>query len=699
MNHASNSLAAVVMRRRIFLCLMFVGFHFACLAAGVPVDKLVLHAPLNDEQPRSIMVSVAGQNRFVPLPGNAKWQEGILPGKAFTTLSNATPVISEVGDFERDQAFSCAAWVRLPPARDGSVFARMSDAGTEKRGWDLWVSRGKVRFHLIHQWPTNTIFTAAKTIVASGRWTHICLTYDGSSRSTGLKIYIDGELDDVDPSQTQLTDTILTGVPFKIGQREKRGVCEEVGLQDLRIYERELSAAEVKEFILAVPRPEAAMPAEADLLLHIPFDDNQPHAVSVKLDGRVRMVPLPDAARWQSGIIPATALVIATNAIPELPDVGDFERDQAFSWAIWVKPGETEIGALFARMDPEDKYRGWDAWMERRCFGMHIIHSWRDDALKVITRNPIDPDRWTHLAGTYDGSSTAGGLKFYLNGKLQATETISDNLKSSIRTSTPLKIGRRKNGEGFLGAMIRGLRLYSRVLTEEEVADLADSKQFPEDPLLSAPLVNGEPRSLLVSVSNETRTLTVPDDLTWKQSGSSWAFIIRNEMTPPVPGFGNFERDNAFSCSAWLRLSDTTNGAIAARMNDDGGLQGWDFGIDEGRPALHLVHQWPDRALVVRAGSRMAVHRWTHLSMTYDGSSQARGIVLYVDGVAVDMDVVTDTLTASIRTRVPFKVGQWNRGSVLNNAALQDLRIYGRALTSGEIQALHDIPQVTGRSP
>src|SRR5439155_15533212 len=50
--------------------------------------------------------------------------------------------------------------------------------------------------------------------------------------------------------------------------------------------------------------------------------------------------------------------------------------------------------------------------------------------------------------------------------------------------------------------------------------------------------------------------------------------------------------------------------------------------------------------------------------------------------------VQADALKSTTRTTVPFKVAQRNNSSRLDNVALQDLRIYGRALSGPEVDRL-----------
>ncbi|HEY1901990.1 MAG TPA: DUF1553 domain-containing protein [Terracidiphilus sp.] len=81
---------------------------------------------------------------------------------------------------------------------------------------------------------------------------------------------------------------------------------------------------------------------------------------------------------------------------------------------------------------------------------------------------------------------------------------------------------------------------------------------------------------------------------------------------------------------------------------------------------------------------------WRHIFFTYDGSGNASGIKIYVNGTPVATKVVTDTLAhATIRTQAPMQLG-WRYPDVnpARDTRYQDIRLYGRALTAEEAKRL-----------
>ncbi len=225
---------------------------FASLAAKVPCNALVLHAPMN-EGGTEIFAEVAGSKQPAAVGLNTNWQAGAISEKAYTAGGKTPPTFPAAGDFERTNAFSYAVWVRVAEDRSGACFARMENKDGKYRGWDLWLTDGKPAFHLIHQWPQNTVKITAKKPLPKDRWNHVCVTYDGSSKARGAKIYVNSELQESDVNNDSLTGTTRTTAPLKLGQRDSGEPVENVGLQDLKIFARELQREEIIT-LMAVPR-------------------------------------------------------------------------------------------------------------------------------------------------------------------------------------------------------------------------------------------------------------------------------------------------------------------------------------------------------------------------------------------------------------------------------------------------------------
>lgn len=149
----------------------------------------------------------------------------------------------QVNDFDRNEAFSISAWF-LWNKKDGAIVSKMNNGGNF-RGYDMLISSGHLEFHLISTWPGDAMKIRTKNKLKENKWQHVCLTYDGSSKSSGAKIYFDGVLQQHDIEQDGLKSTTKNDVPFLIGQRNN-GTPLKGLIDDIRVYSRNLSEAEVK---------------------------------------------------------------------------------------------------------------------------------------------------------------------------------------------------------------------------------------------------------------------------------------------------------------------------------------------------------------------------------------------------------------------------------------------------------------------
>jgi hypothetical protein len=217
------------------------------ILAKVPANGLQLHVPLSEGAGRSLRVELAGAASTVTAGGDPAWDAGAIAPKAFRRTAVSTVQIPAAGDFDRSQAFSCAAWVKIPAGdTGGAIVARMDDQH-DFRGWDLWLEGGRVGTHIVNKWPENALKTVTSEPLSPGKWHHVCITYAGTANTSGVHVYVDGSARPTADQANALKDTIRTQVPFKIGQRNTTAGIDGASIQDVRLYDRALSADDVAQ--------------------------------------------------------------------------------------------------------------------------------------------------------------------------------------------------------------------------------------------------------------------------------------------------------------------------------------------------------------------------------------------------------------------------------------------------------------------
>jgi hypothetical protein len=170
--------------------------------------------------------------------------------------------------------------------------------------------------------------------------------------------------------------------------------------------------------------------------------------------------------------------------------------------------------------------------------------------------------------------------------------------------------------------------------------------------------------------------------------GSSLVLSGAPESSVSLGDAFTFDASKPFSISAWVKPAGA--GALLGRMDDGNAARGVDLFIGEtGDLALHLVHAWPGNAIKAATDKRLENGVWSHVLATYDGSGKAAGVKIYVGGRRADMRVETDTLTDTIATEVPLRIGGRSASNHLKGEVAEVL-LFDTELSRGDATALID---------
>ena len=232
-------------------------------------------------------------------------------------------------------------------------------------------------------------------------------------------------------------------------------------------FEVWLKHAVSEEFLSEIPA--------SNLLVHFPMNEGKSNSVSGKTNGKAVSLVASGELDWKEGgrFGFAPKLRKGTNFV--VGDVANFERTNSFSYGCWIRmtqPGA--FGPLLARMDETNDYRGWDVSQVGKKIAVHLVNKWPDDALKIETRNEVlKPGVFQHVFVTHDGSGKAKGVKIFVDGVEVPAKIDKDQLKSSISTTVPLRIGGRSRNQQLEDGRVQDVRVYDRGLSAKEVAALA----------------------------------------------------------------------------------------------------------------------------------------------------------------------------------------------------------------------------------
>lgn len=156
----------------------------------------------------------------------------------------------------------------------------------------------------------------------------------------------------------------------------------------------------------------------------------------------------------------------------------------------------------------------------------------------------------------------------------------------------------------------------------------------------------------------------------------------------------NFSNTEAFTVQAWVK-SDLfgSPGMIVSKIAHASPYTGYEvFTNTTGAIGVYLINDFDQGNYILTQSDTepLSDSQWHHLLVSYDGSSQASGINIYLDGVSISHTASTDNLTGSMTNTIPVNVGSRNQQCCFEAGDIDNIGIWRRALTACEIEELYN---------
>ncbi|MCO6455513.1 MAG: DUF1553 domain-containing protein, partial [Pirellulaceae bacterium] len=122
-----------------------------------------------------------------------------------------------------------------------------------------------------------------------------------------------------------------------------------------------------------------------------------------------------------------------------------------------------------------------------------------------------------------------------------------------------------------------------------------------------------------------------------------------------------WDADQPWSVSLWTRPTGSL-GCLWSRIEPQGRRRGVELLWQKGRLRVHLVHRWGADEIVATSRDALPSGDWHHVLLAYDGSRQGAGLRLTIDGHPATLDIQRDTLTGSVQSDEPLRIGRRDAG-------------------------------------
>ncbi|HEV2380372.1 MAG TPA: DUF1553 domain-containing protein [Terriglobia bacterium] len=156
----------------------------------------------------------------------------------------------------------------------------------------------------------------------------------------------------------------------------------------------------------------------------------------------------------------------------------------------------------------------------------------------------------------------------------------------------------------------------------------------------------------------------------------------------------NFNYLDPFTFAAWI-YPTAANGAILSSVEDVHEGAGYGLYLRDSKLTFHFTVRWTDLGWRLETARPLTLNQWHHVAFAYDGNRKTSGARFYVDGVPQETKALFDAMVWPLGDPQPFRIGAGEGPEDRFHGAIEDVRIYNRALSSEEASVLPVVESVT----
>ncbi|MBL1279261.1 MAG: HYR domain-containing protein [Fluviicola sp.] len=153
----------------------------------------------------------------------------------------------------------------------------------------------------------------------------------------------------------------------------------------------------------------------------------------------------------------------------------------------------------------------------------------------------------------------------------------------------------------------------------------------------------------------------------------------------------DFDNTDAFTIEAWINSNTGGVQSIVSKLDINTlSHRGYEMWLNGNNLQFYLINTWPANSINVATNTNpITSGAWHHVAVTYDGSSNANGVTIYIDGVAQAVTIGNNTLSAStLNATVPVNIGRRPLENIYPfNGTIDEVRIWGEERTGADVVA------------
>lgn len=163
--------------------------------------------------------------------------------------------------------------------------------------------------------------------------------------------------------------------------------------------------------------------------------------------------------------------------------------------------------------------------------------------------------------------------------------------------------------------------------------------------------------------------------------GEAAKFDATRHVETNVSGF---DPDQPWTIGLWVKPEGSL-GCPLSLIEAEGNRRGLEIILQKGRVQVNRVNQWSASAIEVATTEAMSPGNWHHVVVTCDGSRQAAGMRVFVDGASMVLEIRRNNLSGTIANREPLRIGRRDSGLGFYGL-IDDVRLIQEAVVEREVE-------------
>ncbi|HVZ75731.1 MAG TPA: LamG domain-containing protein [Candidatus Paceibacterota bacterium] len=602
--------------------------------------------------------------------------------------------------------FSVSFWIKpSSPWGTGATIGLIGQKSSDSdNGWQIYQDSGHPGHLDVRLTQQHNFLTTAT--IPTGVWTLATFVRTGGT----IYWYVNGVLD----SSSTDTANIIGAAPFYIGYAQTWGAYYNGSLDDIRIYNRALSAGEVANFYNATSvkyNTSAGTLAGGSTLKNglvgwWTFDGSTIGTTIQDSSGQGNNGYVGGGVATSSMLVQGKlgqALSLSGSSYVNLGNILSFSGTAPFAVSAWVKTTATGAQTIVSKFNSGVTGQ----WILNLSSTNHLQLQ-RDCGSFTLTSNAVlSPGAWYHVVGVFDGTTKY----LYINGTL---DTSTVDACSTPTPTTNVLIGSEyvSNSPGnFFKGPIDDVRVYNRALSAGEVKQL-----YQEGAAKVANAITLSDNSSLASGLVAYWSLNGIDvtDKIYDRIGGYNGYADGSVATSSMKvagklgqalhfnGMGDYIRNTSVvsaisgntqgSVSVWFRRTADTNGSLIYLGQSGTNNNIFRLLYTAGGTISLLLKGSSD---FYRATATLAYDtKWHQLTFTVN----SLGNTLYIDGSAVGLGYTSGSSSTSNWFSSIGSMDLWTDGYELISSPsspfagdIDEIRVYNRALSANEAKQLYNL--------